>query len=62
MQEKSNTSSDYKIKSSNLARAPFLFDRLAVTELEIQKKRKIVEKSIYHFEEFKKSHHIEVLQ
>jgi hypothetical protein len=30
-------------------RAPFVFDRLAVTELEIEKKRKIVEKSILSF-------------
>ena len=60
--KKSNTSSEYYYESKLLTRAPFLLDRLAVTELEIEKKRKIVEKSIYHFEEFKKSHHIEVLQ
>ena len=60
--KKFSTSCESEIKSKFFSRAPFLFDRLAVTELEIEKKRKIVEKSIYHFEEFKKSHHIEVLQ
>jgi len=32
--------------------APFLFDRLAVTELENEKRGKLWKKVFYHFEEF----------